>query len=735
MRNSGQLIGIFSEYVIRLGNGPLLIAVRRGLIYMIPLVLIGSMALVFLSLPIPAYQNIMREVFGSQWQSIFLYIRDGTFNILSLVMVLCISYSYISEIGERYGHKVSPIIASSVSLASFIAVSGINKAGFSIANFGVIGAFVAIMVSVTSSILFLKLSSIEFFRIRAFTNGANANFNYAISSVYPAAITIAVFAFINLALTEFFSISDIQSFISAFFNNAFSKMESPFWTAILFVFLIHIFWFFGMHGSNILEPVAQNIFVPALTTNQVSISLGQVPTEIFTKTFFDTFVLMGGCGTTLCLIAAILIAGKYKNQRRLARLSFIPVLFNINELIVFGIPIVLNPVYIIPFVGIPIILTIVSYISMYYGLVPYTSSLVEWTTPVLLSGYASTNSINGSILQFVNLFLGFFIYIPFVMLAERIADEQMKTTLEEAYATFKKGENRSMSSTLLTRHDDVGNMFRFLAVDLEHDLQNNKVMLYYQPQLDFEGRVLGVEALLRWKHENYGFIYPPLIIALAEESNLIDRLGNWIIDTACNDLARFNMLGMKMISVSINISAFQLENDSFIDNLREIIERHHIDPQSLTIEITEQVALARSNKVFDHIIALKNMGIKLAMDDFGMGHSSLMYLKEYDFDSIKLDGSLVREIISNNNCRDIISSIVFLGKSLNYSVIAEYVEEESQKHILHELGCDIYQGYLYSQAIPFDELSKYIISQEGSIKISPASLSARDPNNKICGGF
>ena len=108
------------------------------------------------------------------------------------------------------------------------------------------------------------------------------------------------------------------------------------------------------------------------------------------------------------------------------------------------------------------------------------------------------------------------------------------------------------------------------------------------------------------------------------------------------------------------------------------------------------------------MIAIKNLGVKLAMDDFGMGHSSLMYLKEYDFDTIKLDGSLVREILTNNNCRNIISSIVLLGKSLNYSVLAEYVEKEEQKRILHELGCEKYQGYLYSKAIPYQKLIKYI---------------------------
>jgi EAL domain-containing protein (putative c-di-GMP-specific phosphodiesterase class I) len=158
----------------------------------------------------------------------------------------------------------------------------------------------------------------------------------------------------------------------------------------------------------------------------------------------------------------------------------------------------------------------------------------------------------------------------------------------------------------------------------------------------------------------------------------------------------------------VNVSASQLENDSFIKDLEEIINHHKIKPWMLKIEITEQLALTSSSRVINQIMAIKELGVQLAMDDFGMGHSSLMYLKEYDFDLIKLDGSLVREILSNTNCCNIISSIIYLGKSLNYSVIAEFVEVEEQKLVLHRLGCDFYQGYLFSKAVPFAELVQYI---------------------------
>lgn len=711
MINLNNVIKIFSEFNEKLENSILLSSIRRGLIYMTPLLLIGSIALLFISLPIQSYQIMMTEVFGNQWANIFLYIREGTFNIMSLIMVLCISYSYVVEADERCGHNVSPIIASSISLCSFIVISGISKAGFSIANFGVTGVFVAIIVAVTSSALFLKLSSIKILKMKVFTGGANPVFNYALSSIYPAAITIAVFAIISQVLTAFFGISDLQSFVSDFLVDMFFEINSTFWSAIFFVLLIHVLWFFGMHGSNILEPVANNIFIPALTNNQHLIELGKEPTAIFTKTFFDNFVLMGGCGATLCLIFAILIVRGNKSQKGFAKLSLIPVIFNINELVIFGIPIVLNPIYIIPFLLVPIILTLNSFLAMYFGLVPYTCNLVEWTTPIFLSGYASTNSINGSILQSFNLILGTLCYIPFVKLAQGSSDIQAINNLKKVYDEFKRVEERGMLSTLLTRYDDIGNISRLLVADLENDLKNNKLTLFYQPQVDYEGNIFGVEELLRWNHDSYGYIYPPLIIALAEEAHLIDKLGYWILDTASRDLKKIYDMGFENIKVSVNISAVQLESDSFIEDLEEIVGKHRINPENLKIEITEQVALASSKSIISNIISLKRMGIKLEMDDFGMGHSSLLYLKEHDFDTIKLDGSLVREILTNNNCRNIISSIVFLGKSLNYSVIAEYVENEQQRQILHELGCNKYQGYLYSKAVPYSELIEYILEK------------------------
>ena len=706
MRNFIRLYTLYDEKFYKY---PAFIAIRRGLIYMIPTAMIGSFALLLSSFPLPAYQSAMQSIFGDQWGVLFTFIKNGTFSIISLIVVICISHSYAVEKGYQTSNNASPLITSIVALSSFFALSGIGREDFSISSFGVVGVFIAIMVSVLSSMLFLKLSGIKVLQIKVLSAGANAFFNLSIASIIPAALTILVFAAVNHMLNLFFQITDVQEFLSGLMYGLFSGIKSPLISGFLFILLIHLFWFFGLHGSNILEPVAQSIYMPALDINQHLITASQQPTEVFTKTFFDTFVLMGGCGAAICLVIAVFIAGRFKNQTRLAKLSAAPVLFNINELIVFGMPIVFNPVYLIPFILVPMLLTATSYLAVTLGFVPYTRNMVEWTTPILLSGYAATGSVAGSLLQVVNVAIGTAIYVPFVKLARIVSEVQMKNNLKKVYDLFSLNEKKETPPILLMRHDEIGMICRFLAADFEHDLKSNKLELHYQPQVDYDGTVSGVEALLRWKHDSYGYVHPPLIIALAEEAGLIDKLGGWIFDTACRDLKKMNRMGLSGIIMSVNVSAVQLENVNFAKDLAELLTENHLMPGLVRIEITERTALTGSKRAIDQITAIRQLGVMLAMDDFGMGHSSLVYLKEYEFDTIKLDGSLVKEVTSNSSCRSILSSIVFLGKSLNHSIIAEYVETEEQREALHTLGCDIYQGYLYSKAVPYKELIDFIL--------------------------
>jgi lactose/cellobiose-specific phosphotransferase system IIC component len=708
---------LFAKLHQRLQNNLALTAIRHGLLYLIPILFIGSIALVLAGLPIPIYQHLIGRGLGEDWQNALLAISNGTFGILAILMLLGISYAFTVEFNARNNKTVSPIIVCVVALASLITLTGQTSPDMTFSKFGAMNVFFAVTTALISSYMFLKLSGVPLFLLKTFSQGANAQYIEALSWLFPTAITIGFFGATNAALAAWWDITNISLWFSDMLVSMFSWIQSKEIASLLFVLLIHAFWLLGIHGNKILEPVNQQLFGHDSIAGQQLLLASQDGAEIFSRSFFNVFLFMGGCGCAMSLMLAILLFSRQKTDKNVARLSMMPTTFNMNELLLFGLPIVLNPIYAIPFVAAPLILGLISYAATIAGWVPVASNYVGWTTPIFLSGYAATGSIRGSFLQLFNLIVGIIIYMPFVRWSDAMSKERMKSSLEKLYILFKPFE-RQGSISLLTRSDEVGILARKLADDLRDDLQQGKLTLFYQPQVNARKEVFGMEALLRWRHPEFGLIYPPLVIALAEEAGLMEKLGYWITDTACGELKRLETLSSKKLTMSVNISGVQLENKELLQELDEILARYHLSPCQLEIEMTEQIALTSSQAITDRIQELKNRGVKLAMDDFGMGRSSLLYLKEYDFDTVKLDGSLVREILDNQNCREIISSIVYLSSSLGFSVLAEFVEYEAQASILEEIGCTRYQGYLYSKPLPPEELHQFLEAMEAE---APAS--------------
>ncbi|MGN0375784.1 MAG: EAL domain-containing protein, partial [Butyrivibrio sp.] len=459
---------------------------------------------------------------------------------------------------------------------------------------------------------------------------------------------------------------------------------------LLYTVILHVLWFFGFHGSNMLEPIALSRF--QFTGD------GQV----FSKAFFDVFVVMGGCGTTICVLLVLLIFYRKYRLGNLAKVSSVTVIFNINEMLNFGIPIILNPVLFIPFILTPIVSFSISYAAVEMGLVPAMVQEVTWTTPVLFSGYVATGSINGTILQLVCIVTGMLIYMPFLRIhkdmEEMYAKEQIKLLINQ----LKESEERCETPNFLNRTDKIGLICKVLLSDLKNSLEKDELYLLYQPQIDSDGRCLGAEALLRWEHPTYGFIYPPLIIYLAKEGNILPELEKKIFDMAAKAIKQTSEQYDGEFKISVNITAKSLLWD-IEEYIRKSVEKYNISHEQMWIEITEQDVISNADFIIDKLNKLKEMGHTLLIDDFGMGHTSLLYLQYNYFKIVKLDGSLVRNILTNKTNQKIIASIVELGSELNIKVIAEYVENEQQRQMLSELGCKWYQGYLFGRPVPLDD--------------------------------
>jgi diguanylate cyclase (GGDEF)-like protein len=235
--------------------------------------------------------------------------------------------------------------------------------------------------------------------------------------------------------------------------------------------------------------------------------------------------------------------------------------------------------------------------------------------------------------------------------------------------------------------------------DLRRAIQNGELVLHYQPQIDISTRdIVGAEALVRWQHPKFGLLPPAKFIPLAEDTGLITALGEWALRTACKQITLWHEAGLTTVRVSVNVSPQQFQLKQFVETVAEILAETQINPASLQLEITETSIMQSADQVVKRLSDLKQMGITLAIDDFGVGYSSLGYLKRLPIDMLKIDRSFVSQATTDPDDAALVMAIITLAHNLRLQVMAEGVETEDQLRFLHLLRCDEGQGYLFGMA-------------------------------------
>ncbi len=686
--------------------------IRGSLVLMIPVLLIGSLALLFCSLPIAGYQTIIHEFLSGALYNFFHGIYQATFGLLAVYMTMSVAVCYTQQNMSVRSHNYGTLFTS---LICFFIFSGVFAEGeFQVAAFGAQGMFTAIVCALSASFLYDFISRKISMAVRLYAEGMDDTFHDMIFTIIPLGIVSGIFAVLNMLLAYVFHVSSFQMLFTNLINHIFENMGRSLGTAVLFEALLNLLWFFGIHGNDVLESACQNIFVPAIDVNNELIRQGLPATEIYSKTFFDVFVIMGGCGGVLCLLLVILFFGKRRSNRNLARFAALPMLFNISEMMVFGLPIVFNPVFLIPFLCVPVVLTLVSSFAIQMGFVPVPIHTVEWTTPILLGGYLATDSIAGSILQLINVGIGMLIYYPFVRLFEEESLRNAEFRMERLVRILQESEETRNPVSLLTFRNDIGAVARGLADDLVFQMRTGLPVMYYQPQFDADGECIGAEALLRWKHSLYGMVYPPLIVKLAEESDKLLALEKSVFQAVFHDMERLYSVFGENAKISVNATGGTIQSDDFEQFLQQLKEEYPAYCRNVVIEITEQAALQINEKLIERLTRIQNLGFGLAIDDFSMGNTSIKYLQTNLFSLIKLDGALSKGVMNNSRSRNIIASIAKLSSDFGIRVLAEYVETKEQQKILADAGCCWYQGYLYSPAVPLEELEKRFSKEKKS---------------------
>ncbi len=251
-----------------------------------------------------------------------------------------------------------------------------------------------------------------------------------------------------------------------------------------------------------------------------------------------------------------------------------------------------------------------------------------------------------------------------------------------------------------------------LEADLSRALEENQLSVHYQPQSDLNtGAIIGLEALLRWRHPERGMVSPGTFIPLAEECGLIADLGEWVLRTTCRQIREWMDAGLAARHTAVNISAVQLSRAGLIETVKAALDEAGLPPECLELEITETCVIRDRERAFASLGGLKALGVRLSIDDFGTGYSSLAYLQQLEVHKLKVDMSFVHGMTRNSGKASIVKAVVALGHSLGLEVIAEGVEEEEEAHQLKALGCDAIQGYLVSRPLPGEEMTRFLASR------------------------
>lgn len=285
--------------------------------------------------------------------------------------------------------------------------------------------------------------------------------------------------------------------------------------------------------------------------------------------------------------------------------------------------------------------------------------------------------------------------------------EDSKTLLKNAdiamYRAKDDGQNKYRFFTSKI-NDEIQNQIE-IENSLYVALKNNEFILHYQPLVEARsGKIVGVEALIRWQHPTKGLIYPDEFIAIAEESNLIVDIGNKVIEEACKQMSRWKAKGYAIERISINLAARQLDNLTFIDFVKNTLEETSCRPEWVEMEIIERYAMKNPIKTIEVLNRLRKMDIDIAIDDFGTGHSSLAYIKQFPITKLKIDRAFISNILDNYKDQAIVETIIALGSGLRMKVLAEGVERIEEKEFLLKQNCTLIQGYLFSKPLPLDEI-------------------------------
>ncbi|MCW6681779.1 PTS sugar transporter subunit IIC [Aerococcaceae bacterium NML160702] len=399
----------------KLSTNKALVAIRDGLTLGMPLIIIGSLFMIIASFPAPGWEEWLGQIGIASylWKGV-----DGSFGILGLIGTFGVAHSLATQ------YKKDGVSAGVIAVSAFLTVTpqmkGDDGIGIPAVFFGARGVFVAIIIALLSAYIFHWFieRDIQIKLPEAVPPAVSRSF----SAIIPGAAIISLALFVY-SLLDAFSLPHIHDIVQNILGKPLSALSNNVFGTALVAGLNSLFWFVGIHGGNVVNSLFSPVWIANLDANKEAYRIGEALPNIITGPFMDNFVYIGGGGATFGLVIGLALLAKHRHAsqqtKTLAPLTIAPGIFNINEPAMFGIPIVLNLRLVIPFILVPIVNVFIAYTAMSTGLVPLTRAVASWTMPPILSGFLTTGSIAGALLQVVIIIVDILLYLPFYRSVEK----------------------------------------------------------------------------------------------------------------------------------------------------------------------------------------------------------------------------------------------------------------------------------------------------------------------------
>ena len=431
-----KLESIFMPLAEKIGKNKYLISIRDGFLLTTPLLIIGSFFLLIANFPINNWTEFWARFFGENWTAYMAKPTSATFDIMAILAVVGIAYSFSRELNvDKLSGAAVAVVSWFILMPYKVTDGSVTLNGIPLDWVGSKGIFIGIITAFVSVHIYAWV--IKKGWIIKMPKGVPPAVTQSFAALVPSAVVLGVFFLANslIAITPY---DNAFNFIFKFLQQPLLVLGNTLGAVLVAMGFQHFFWFFGINGGSIVGSIMQPILTPLSMENLSAFQAGTALPNVINQQFYDLFTTFGGAGSILSMLIAMIIVCRSQRIKNLSKISIVPALFGINEPVIFGLPVVLNPTILIPFLLTPLINILISYFSMVSGLVPFTSGVsMPWTTPVIISGFLTTGW-RGALLQLILVILGVFIYMPFV----KMMDKQYKK--EELQASESSDDDISL---------------------------------------------------------------------------------------------------------------------------------------------------------------------------------------------------------------------------------------------------------------------------------------------------